>query len=312
MTTAQLPNLGIFYYGGSGGFFALHLVLLSGIYKCVFNGEEQDFETIFDRQWNIKHQQHWKQSETWPNNSLTHQSEFKNKVFFFCNPSPLDFDNFDGIKLVVYTDFKTQFTLAKAKNAYIYNKGFKEKLNEDFKKFYLAVKDPQWPTCSTVEEFYFLPEHVQHECINDHSGLMLDYSKYEMSLEKDMGLYLSNGMLVDKNLLTTIHIDDADILTTLQQLIKTEGKNLYKDLNLVYNKQCEDFTNHYVSLHTVDQQKLLKNSNMLKTTYKNYNPDGIDSDEARSLLEQIYVQRQQGKDYQIQLDQLIRCVLGCT
>ena len=41
-----------------------------------------------------------------------------------------------------------------------------------------------------------------------------------------------------------------------------------------------------------------------------YNTQGVDADEMRGLLEQIWINRRQGQDYQPQLDQLIWGVLG--
>lgn len=37
-----------------------------------------------------------------------------------------------------------------------------------FKKFYNDVKDPLWPECQTLEDFYKLPQHIQDECKNVH------------------------------------------------------------------------------------------------------------------------------------------------
>jgi hypothetical protein len=41
-----------------------------------------------------------------------------------------------------------------------------------------------------------------------------------------------------------------------------------------------------------------------------YNTDGIDGDEARALLEQVYQLRRTGQKYEAALDQLIYRVLG--
>lgn len=41
-----------------------------------------------------------------------------------------------------------------------------------------------------------------------------------------------------------------------------------------------------------------------------YNTNGVDGDEMRSVLEQVWQRRRQGQDYQHQLDQLIWGVLG--
>lgn len=41
-----------------------------------------------------------------------------------------------------------------------------------------------------------------------------------------------------------------------------------------------------------------------------YNTNGVDGDEMRAVLEQIWQRRRQGQDYQYELDQLIWGVLG--
>lgn len=41
-----------------------------------------------------------------------------------------------------------------------------------------------------------------------------------------------------------------------------------------------------------------------------YNTNGVDGDEMQAVLEQVWVKRRQGQDYQQELDQLIWGVLG--
>ena len=43
---------------------------------------------------------------------------------------------------------------------------------------------------------------------------------------------------------------------------------------------------------------------------RDYNTNGVDGDDMRELLEKIYLNRRNGKDYQSELDQLIYGVLG--
>jgi hypothetical protein len=43
---------------------------------------------------------------------------------------------------------------------------------------------------------------------------------------------------------------------------------------------------------------------------KDYNTDGVDADAMRGLLETIWINRRNGKDYQAELDALIYGVLG--
>lgn len=48
----------------------------------------------------------------------------------------------------------------------------------------------------------------------------------------------------------------------------------------------------------------------LESRGQDYNTHGVDGDEMRGMLEQIWQRRRQGQDYQHQLDQLIWGVLG--
>lgn len=45
---------------------------------------------------------------------------------------------------------------------------FYERVSFDFKQFYNNIKDSSWPVCSSLEEFYNLPTHIQDECVNVH------------------------------------------------------------------------------------------------------------------------------------------------
>lgn len=45
---------------------------------------------------------------------------------------------------------------------------FYESKSFDFKTFYQNVKDVSWPDCSSMDEFYNLPNFIQQECYNVH------------------------------------------------------------------------------------------------------------------------------------------------
>ena len=45
-------------------------------------------------------------------------------------------------------------------NTFYNNYGF------DFKNFYLKIKDPLWPECDNLDDFYKLPEVIKKECVN--------------------------------------------------------------------------------------------------------------------------------------------------
>lgn len=36
----------------------------------------------------------------------------------------------------------------------------------DFRVFYRDVKDPSWPNCESLEDFAYLPKHIQDECVH--------------------------------------------------------------------------------------------------------------------------------------------------
>jgi hypothetical protein len=62
-----------------------------------------------------------------------------------------------------------------------------------------------------------------------------------------------------------------------------------------------------VDLSDIDTDDLIDE---LETRGRDYNTNGVDSDEMRNLLETIWLNRRTGKDYQNELDKLIYGVLG--
>lgn len=62
-----------------------------------------------------------------------------------------------------------------------------------------------------------------------------------------------------------------------------------------------------VNLADFDTDDLIEE---LESRGVDYNTQGVDGDEMRSVLEQVWLRRRQGQDYQAQLDSLIYGVLG--
>lgn len=62
-----------------------------------------------------------------------------------------------------------------------------------------------------------------------------------------------------------------------------------------------------VDLEDFDTDELIEE---LERRGVEYNTNGVDGDEMRGVLEQIWQRRRQGQDYQHELDQLIWGVLG--
>lgn len=62
-----------------------------------------------------------------------------------------------------------------------------------------------------------------------------------------------------------------------------------------------------VELSEFDTDDLIEE---LESRGLDYNSNGVDGDEMRAVLEQVWKKRRQGQDYQRELDQLIWGVLG--
>ena len=74
-------DLSLFYFGGSGGFLLLHLLLMSG----KFYAAGVDINNL-EQQWDILDPAKWKDNEVWPDNAATTSSVTdKTKLYFNCN-----------------------------------------------------------------------------------------------------------------------------------------------------------------------------------------------------------------------------------
>ena len=160
-------DINLLYYGGSGGFFCLHLLLLTGQYNCVFHKNSTGINTIIEEHWNIKSIDTWKHTENWPDNHATEQSNLPNKVYFYCNPNK-ETVYLGHTNVLLYTDLETQIYLAETKKAHwfidknaIQISMFEEMLRESYRN----IKDPAWPECDSHAEFKCLPSWIQKECI---------------------------------------------------------------------------------------------------------------------------------------------------
>lgn len=95
---------------------------------------------------------------------------------------------------------------------------FFESISFDFQKFYLDVKDPSWPTCTSIEDFKNLPHFIQDECVNLHGYNF--YQRPEYSGYTDIFCYIKNqGNEIQSNIGPTDLINGA--------MISRVGKDLY-------------------------------------------------------------------------------------
>jgi len=248
-------DIKLFYFGASGGFFCLHLLLLTGIYNCKFTGDEQNFENIFKKQWDISDIGKWKSTETWPYNDATLNSNLNNKIYYICNGYEF-LPKYPGKMIVLYTDIETQCYLAMTKNAWLNR--CKDQTNINLLNYYKSVKTPEWPDMTSVHEFKNLPDKIKEECLNVWKFNEL----WPMNDLTDQPVLSSYGVpykneKVFHELVTERIIDQADIVVKLQDLIKTNGKILFDQLGIKGNIRCKEFVDLWLSKHTPEQLKYL-------------------------------------------------------
>ena len=252
-------HINLFYFGASGGFLCLHLLLLTNQYNCIFKGPTQNFDDVFSKQWDISEIGEWKNSETWPDNYRTLRSNFDNKIFFHCCDVK-NFGKFQGRKVVVYTDSSTQWQMAKSKNAYWFNTANTD-FDLEFSNVYNVVKGDSWPACNQMANFANLPAHIKQELIlkfNFAEKWDFQSSRRNSPAESDIKTSIFNGNIVASDLVELLANTDVDIVVKYQDLIRTNGDILFDQLGIRGDQRCKDFVEMYVALHTPDQQKFFR------------------------------------------------------
>lgn len=116
-------DLSLLYLGGTGGFFLLHLLLLSDE-KFYCNGYE-NIDSIIKKQWS-KDFDNWKSRETWPSNYQTYLKVTHNRKLFFHCHEYVNWEKSQDQKIFLYTNLETQLALSKLKKSFIY---IKDKVN---------------------------------------------------------------------------------------------------------------------------------------------------------------------------------------
>lgn len=74
----------------------------------------------------------------------------------------------------------------------------------DFKSFYNNVRDPSWPNCTTLEDFFNLPMHIQTECIDVHK--LWEHKEYFSSYNHIIEYVQRQGNAIKSNVRTDLDI----------------------------------------------------------------------------------------------------------
>jgi len=236
-----MSTISLNYYGGSGGFFALWVLILGSDYECVF---EEDKSTTMDKHWDIKDR--WKSSECWPDNDATEKSNINNKVLFVCSPTDDEWDNNPNPQILIYTDFDTHMALAEFKHAFVFNKPYwlKEHADRCFNIMYNNIKDKSWPDVTGFDDYSTLPEYIQEE---------LDINP-ETYIDDAMNSMNVNGLWcgVPDKLIT------ADLAVDLKDIIRTEGAALLEPLGYKTTDKVRDFVKFWLDKHPIWLQEKLQ------------------------------------------------------
>ena len=112
-------DLNIFYYGGSGGFYFLHQLLINKEFVCFFH-KEKDYDSIRFKNFNINLLKEWKNNEVKPDNKITSRLKTKRKKIYFHVNDTEEWKKYTGKKILLYTDLRSQLRMCYAKKAGIF------------------------------------------------------------------------------------------------------------------------------------------------------------------------------------------------
>lgn len=242
-------DLHLGYVGGSGGFLALHLLLLSDCYNCCIDGPINE---VVDRQWHIPDAKLWKSKEVWPNNEKTTVEFINHRLFFHCNPELAEWQVQVNRKVLVYTDLKSQLALSKYKNAWVFHPDIDQQtqtLDYCFETFYSSIKDPAWPECKTISQASKLPSAIQQE-LQGHSDFhelvkATDWDEWFLSKHEHWKL---NNQTVYSDCVPLAQC--SDIVIDLKDIVKTHGAALLIPLNLPMTAQHRMLVDRWLALHS--------------------------------------------------------------
>lgn len=249
------------YFGGSGGFVMLHLMILSNAFHCSF-ATNQSISEVIEYQWKIPSPDEWKSREINVDNESTRATTTnKRKIFFFCNPNIEEVSKFNGKVVFLYTDARTQLLLSQYKKAYLFRlkhswswmSHYRFRLTE-WRQHYNNIKDTTWPNCTGPNGFSRLPDVIKKEVLKDpyteqclnitHINDLAFINYYLDDTEK-----MSNGDVVLPEVFNFFKYADVsiklnDVMTDLDTLTSITG--------VPVNQQQIKLRNHWASLHPVE------------------------------------------------------------
>lgn len=259
----KLKDISLYYFGGSGGFLLLHLLMLSDQFYCSFPTHNNvSFTEILKKQWDVKNHYDWKKSEIWPDNDVTFSSVTdKRKIYFYCNPTAETIRS-DTLNILLYTDIKTQLILSKYKNASYFLKfsrySYLKNKTKSWRAHYNALMAETWPKCNSIKHFNSLPEYIKTELLeNPYTVFHLTIANNDQELidEKFNGYVLDNKVVSTGTNLVPVEVFDIMHYNYMHTCYKLQ--DIINDINIINNIT-------HVNLN-INQQNLLKHWKSLHT-----------------------------------------------
>lgn len=214
-------SLSIYFNGGTGGNYALWLILLGTDYKCHFKNfsfnDSNDLSTLYKFCWDKEFRNHWAAQELQIDveKTLNDQSIDKKVLLFGDGDVHRDFKEFDQ-NIVIYTNTFAQSMLSIEKQT-----AYGMLSNIDFR------------------------DKILHLDAATHLAKLMPTVDF---LNQKISSYYKN----------TIDISKADAAFDLIDLVKQNGAPLINYLGYPCNELVDNFTKKYIQLHSPLCQELFK------------------------------------------------------
>lgn len=271
-----MKDIHIYYLGASGGHICSHLLLQSGSHFCDYSEfplatSKQEFREVFDivkhAQWDIADNKLWKKNEFWPINESTASRSIDgmHRLYLSCS-GDLSIDlSIPATRVLIYTDFETQMSLAMYKRANIHflhddlEKSSYAEIQKIWKNVYADLAGDEWPKTCFLEDINTLPENVLAELRNVKAcDPFIKWTEHHNSTQALHEYYFEffTGKIGDTVVRKEVceNINDYDYSFKLQDIIKSKGKALVEPLGLMWTDEHAALVNHWLSKHPKELQ----------------------------------------------------------
>lgn len=282
--------LEIYYAGGAGGHFLLHLILLSNKHICSFvdypvlNDSQfpHIFNTVFNKQWNI--QDRWKDTECdVDNNETLKLPTLRHKLVqlnCFFNDPVMFLNSQEHIETTANT------TISITPSSSLHRELIKFKIRKNipndirtvtinaWNKFYADIRDSKWPDIE-FDSCNLLPWKIKNEIVNEYLLSDSQTRLYNKSNDVDLKLFYTKyiesrycttetGNIIASEIDASNRIGIATELSkitthnfSIDDIVRTKGNNVCTALNIPHTHKHTAFVEQWVNLHPLHIRELL-------------------------------------------------------